>query len=145
MVVEQSARRPAFKEGTRIVLADGQAWSLPGRWSDRDDPEFDAILRAVFEAEDVADRLRHELALTILLLSRNYQLGPGDYQALLGFPPGAAALATMQRTLHEFVLDQARHVEDRINWVRPAQADSPLRWEPAGPSKWSARLRSLWS
>ena len=145
MVDEEAARRSAFVEGARIVLADGQTWSLSGRWSGRDDPEFDALLRAVFEADDVADQLRSELAMTIVLLSRNYQLGPADYQALLSFPPGASALSTLQRAVHEFVIDQARKFKDQIDWGRPAYVPPPIRWEPAAPSTWSARLRSLWS
>ncbi|MBV8229777.1 MAG: hypothetical protein JO329_07325 [Planctomycetaceae bacterium] len=104
MVDEQARRRVTFNEGTRIRLADGQFWSLPGRWSDHADPEYDATFVAIFEAEDVAERLRAELALTILLLSRNYDLTPEQFQELLGFPPDSPSLLEMQRAVHEMVL-----------------------------------------
>ncbi|MBV8608013.1 MAG: hypothetical protein JO034_11220, partial [Singulisphaera sp.] len=61
MLDEQARRRSTFSEGTTIRLADGQFWSLPGRRSDHSDPEYDATFVAIFEAEDVAERLRAEL------------------------------------------------------------------------------------
>ncbi len=121
MVDEQARRRSIFNEGTRIRLADGQFWSLPGRWSDHADPEYDATFMAIFEAEDVAERLRAELALTILLLSRNYELTPEQFQELLGFPPDSPSLLEMQRAVHEMVLDRAR------TWTGPGPESSPTR------------------
>ena len=121
MVDEQARRRATFQEGTRIRLADGQFWSFPGRWSDHADPEYDATFVAIFEAEDVAERLRAELALTILLLSRNYDLTPEQFQELLGFPPDSPSLLEMQRAVHEMVLERAR------TWTGPVPGSSPTR------------------
>src|SRR5947209_20097825 len=101
MVEEHSLRRPSFADGTRITLADGQAWSFPDQPPSKDDPEHLALLRGVSEAEDDAERLRAELALTIFLLSRNYNLLPQDYRAILEFDPGDTALAAMQHAIHE--------------------------------------------
>src|SRR3954447_13765680 len=108
MADEYSLRRPSFAEGTRITLADGQAWSLPDHPPYNDDPEHLALLRGVSEAEDDAERLRAELALAIFLLSRNYDLLPRDYRAILQFEPGDPALAEMQRAVHTLAADQVR-------------------------------------
>jgi hypothetical protein len=108
MVDEQALRRPDFVEGRRILLANGQAWSFPDHPPLRDDAEQIAALRAIGESEDQADRLRAELALTILLLSRNYDLSPSDYQAILGFRPSDPALAALQHAIHELAVEQLR-------------------------------------
>ncbi len=108
MIDEKARRRLTFVEGTKIRLADGQYWSLPGRWSECLDPEYDATFAAVFEAEDNSERLLAELALTILLLSRNYELTPEQFQEILSFPPNAPTLAEMQRAVHEMVLADVR-------------------------------------
>jgi hypothetical protein len=108
MVDEQSLRRPTFVEGTRIQLADGQAWSLPDHPPYKEDFEHLAALREIGEAEDAADLLRAELALAIYLLSRNYELAPADFQAILEFAPGDPSLAEMQHTVHELAINQYR-------------------------------------
>ena len=126
MLDEQARRRSTFSEGTTIRLADGQFWSLPGRRSDHSDPEYDATFVAIFEAEDVAERLRAELALTILLLSRNSDPTPEQFQEPLGFPPDSPSLLEMQRAVHEMVLDRAR------TWTGPGpgSALSGSRMDP---------------
>src|SRR5437763_1354519 len=88
MLDESRARRPGFVEGAWVRLSDGSEWSLPRRDPTCVDPEYDAQLRAVFEAEDSAGVLRAELALTIFLLLRNYVLPPRDLSRLLTFAPG---------------------------------------------------------
>jgi hypothetical protein len=108
MVDEQALRRSTFTEGVRIRLANGQAWSLPDHRPYKDDPEHLAVLREIIEAEDAADCLRAELALAILLLSRNYDLTPDAFQAVLEFAPGDPALSEMQRSVHELATDQIR-------------------------------------
>ena len=55
---ERNMRRSEFVEGTRIALADGQRWSFPPRPTGQDDPEYDGLLRTIFEAEDDPERLR---------------------------------------------------------------------------------------
>ncbi len=152
MVDERSVRRPGFIEGTRIRLADGQSWSFPASQPDRDDPEYDQVLRAVFEAEDDAERLRAELALTILLLARNYHLGPADYQELLGYPPGDPALARLQREVHQMVLDHAEKLGIRGKRHRTSDPVRPVPGtgdksggDKSGPVNRRSRLRSAWS
>jgi hypothetical protein len=142
---ERAARRPTFGEGTGIRLADGQTWTLPGRSPEAEDPEFDGIIRAVFEAEDDAERLRSELALTILLLSRNYDLKPGDYQRLLGYRPNDPALAEMQRAVHDFVMDQARRHHALLRLAPPAADAGSQNWQPNGQERPPLRVRSGWT
>jgi hypothetical protein len=108
MVDEQALRRPAFSEGLRIRLANGQAWSLPDQPPYKEDLEHLAVLREITEAEDAPDRLRGELALTIYLLSRNYDLLPDDYRVILEFAPGDPALAEMQAAVHDLANEQIR-------------------------------------
>jgi hypothetical protein len=112
MVDEQALRRPDFVEGRRILLANGQAWSFPDHPPLHDD-EHIAALRAIGEAEDRADRLRAKMALTILLLSRNYDLSPSDYQAILGFRRSDPALAALQHAIHELAVEQLRALPRR--------------------------------
>jgi hypothetical protein len=66
------------------------------------------LLRGIIESEDAADCRRAELALAIFLLSRNYDLVPGDYRDILGFAPGDPALGEMQRSIHDLAIDQIR-------------------------------------
>ena len=137
---ERALRRPTFAEGRRLTLADGQTWSLPERPADHDDPKYDAMLRMIGEAEDEADRLRSELALSIFLLARNYELTPEAFQVLLDFAPGDPAQAQMQRDVHALAVEQIR----RVPWAGSApEAEEP---EPLSCSwKMLARVRALWS
>src|SRR4051794_36661563 len=96
MLDERLNRRSDFRPGWPIRLADGRDWSLPGppaRGSQGGvtagapvfEPDYEALLEALRDPEDEADRLRCELALAICLLGRNYDLGPDDFDALLDF------------------------------------------------------------
>jgi len=121
---ELTLRRPDFRPGTPIRLADGQAWTFPaptalepineGRASNQrlshDEAEYDALLAGVLEAEDVPERLRAELALAIHLLGRNYDLDPADFSRVLEFPPGDPDLAARQHDFHNLAVDHlGRH------------------------------------
>jgi hypothetical protein len=110
---EKSLRRHDFREGSGLRMADGQAWTFPdpppdpvgsgeGAYGALADPEagfgadYAATIAMLLEAEDDAERLRAELALAILLLVRNYDLRPGDFAGVIGFPPGSRALGRFQ-------------------------------------------------
>jgi hypothetical protein len=82
---ERSRRRPRFRCGLELRLADGQVWSLPPAGVDatRDDPGYRAIVRAWSLADDDGDRFRAVLALLIHLLDANYALDPDDFEELL--------------------------------------------------------------
>ena len=91
-------------EGSPVRLADGGEWILPV-FDPRNDPECAALLAEVSEAEDRADLLRAELALTVWLLRRNYELSPAQFEALLSFPEGDPRLSALQATVHQLVCD----------------------------------------
>ncbi len=114
MIDEPSARRPGFVDGPRVRLADGQSWSLPLREPVGLDPEYDALLALVLDAEDRAEGLRAELALTIFLLTRNYDLTPGSLDALLNIEPNDPALNELQRVVHQIACES-------IEWSRRAR------------------------
>src|SRR4051794_14479361 len=101
MMDESALRRTGFVEGPRVRLADGGLWALPLRDPKLDDPDYDALLAMVAESEDRAEMLRSELALTIFLLMRNYDLLPDALDVLLRFAPGDPALAATQGAVHE--------------------------------------------
>ncbi len=104
MIDERAARRPEFVEGRRVYLSDHNCWSLPIRDPAVIDPEYDALLIAVSQAEDRNGALFAELGLTIHLLTRNYQLRPSDLDELLRFGPDDDALSVLQRDVHLLVL-----------------------------------------
>jgi hypothetical protein len=102
-------RRPGFRPGTPVLLADGQAWVLP----DPDvsaglTPPLDALIAGVVEAGDATERLRAELALGIYLISANYDLPPLALGPLLEFRPGDPSLARFQADLHQVALAYVR-------------------------------------
>lgn len=119
---ESDLRRDDFLPGIPVVLADGAAWTMPGPppWPATAvaDPrhatfaaEYAANVAMVMEAEDEAERCRAELALAIVLLGRNYRLGPAEYRVALAPEPGspaAAALAVRLREAAEPHVDRAR-------------------------------------
>jgi hypothetical protein len=132
MVDEKALRRADFVEGRHILLANGQEWSFPDHPPHRDDAEHIALLRAIGESEDQADRLRAELALTILLLSRNYDLSPSDYQAILGFRPSDRSLAALQHAIHELVVEQLRTLPRLLGANSNPPAPQRTHWRLAG-------------
>ncbi len=104
MIDERAARRPEFIEGRWVCLSDHNRWSLPIRDPALIDPEYDSLLLAVSQAEDKNEALFAELALTIHLLTRNYQLLPSDLDGLLRFGPDRDTLSLLQRDVHLLVL-----------------------------------------
>ncbi len=93
MLEELESRRPEFRPGLPLRMADGQVWSLPipvekdGEAGDRtahwDDTNYRAILRAIAEAEDSGELFRAELALAVHWLQWNYALAEDDLDELL--------------------------------------------------------------
>jgi hypothetical protein len=128
MMDERALRGPNFVGGTRIRLADGQAWSLPDHLSDREDDEHEGLLRAIGEAEDEPERLRGELALAILLLARNYRLTPADYAELLTYAPGDPALAETQAAVSELANRQRRNLQPLATANSRGPVSPPMHW-----------------
>jgi len=110
---EVSMRHPSFVKGKGIRLADGQTWWLPERSSDPVDDEYDAVLDLLTQCEDHAETLRAELAMTIFLLKRNYDLALDELCFLLKYRENDSALAKMQEEVHAFALEQLRTAQER--------------------------------
>jgi len=94
---ERALRRPGFRPGIKIRLADGHFWSLPvptehvvemvddptavdSPWNE---PSYQSIIHAILEAQDASELFRAEMALAIHLLNWNYALSPDDFEELL--------------------------------------------------------------
>src|SRR4051794_16087543 len=107
MIDERARRRATYQAGTLVRLADGQLWSLPGVSGEEADPVLEGLVRAVNLPDCGPERLRDELALTIALLSRNYQLNPEAYPQLLGFRGGDSAKAELQSAIRRVARDAA--------------------------------------
>ena len=109
---DPARRRPGVDlpgaAGSDARRGRSQARRGPAEVTAAHDPDCEATVAAVLEAEDEAERLRAELALAILLLATNYDLAPSDYGALLDYPPGDPALAAVQRAFHDLAMDYVR-------------------------------------
>ena len=106
MLDEKALRKAEFSEGHKVVLADGQEWTLPKpriRFKPRIvdgkveigggpsfGPEFDHkldILFGIAEA-DPAERLRVKFEIAVRLLLANYELTPDNFAELIVLEPG---------------------------------------------------------
>jgi hypothetical protein len=84
-------------------MADGQDWSFPAPPQPGVDAQFDALADARMEAEDRDEVLRIELAISILLLSRNYNLTPADYRCIFNFDGDCAQLGAVQTAISAMI------------------------------------------
>jgi hypothetical protein len=102
-------RRPGFRLGASLHLADGQEWTVPAPgYLAESGQTYDALVAAVCLADDRPEMLRAELALGIHLLALNYSLEPLLMGALLDFPKGDPALDRLQAELHTVAVDHVR-------------------------------------
>lgn len=118
MIDTISRRRPGFRSGRSIHLADAQEWTVPEPNALIDSGSiYDALIEGVASADSRPEILRAELALGIHLISLNYDLSPLILGALLDFPEEDPALAQLQSELHEVAVEHVRA-------HRPASDDS---------------------
>ena len=100
-------RRPMFRNGVTIRLADDQLWTFPAppKHSESEyatfGPEYVGLIKATMEAYDSSELRLAELALVIFLLGHNYSLSPADYQHLLGFAPESLESTASQLAFHD--------------------------------------------
>jgi hypothetical protein len=140
---ELLTRHAGFTEGVVVVLADGQSWTLPvPDQNAQHDPELDGLLRCIGGAEDRSEQLRAELALTILLLSRNYVLGPEELSALLSFPPDDPRLAVLQERVHALAVEAIGRLASEEGPGRSDHSDG--RPGKGFAARWFRRWR-LWT
>ena len=103
MVAEQIRRRAGFQLGRAIRMGDRQEWMFPPAPAPGIDPDYDGLLRIHRESEDGDDERRIELAMAILLLSRNYDPTPDEYVAIFSFGMDDAAQSIAQAAIAEIV------------------------------------------
>jgi hypothetical protein len=141
MSLQRRSRRSNFGAGVDVRLSDGWVWTLS--MPSRSDPECDALIAAVIEAEDRSEILRAELALTIYLLDKNYDLKPEQFGSLLCFPPDDPALASLQDALHGLVMTSAGGVQAPASSL--GEDTSERRRSPAHARPTLAdRIRAIW-
>ncbi len=125
--VEFETRREGFLGGGWVQLADGQEWAFPGPEEIAGDRlqrnGVAALLRAIGEAEDDAERRRGELALAIKLLAVNYDLSPEMFQRILGRSADARAAAAMQAAFRDLARRHAEALWPRRTSPNPDRAD----------------------
>jgi hypothetical protein len=145
MIDERICRRASFQEVTSIQLADGQRWWLPELSIDSRDAVLNSLVKAVVCGSNEREELRDDLALAMVLLSRNYQLSPDLYPQLFGFRPDDPARDELQRVVRQ--LADAAPLKSRVELVpnldrkpRPSR-----RWGLAAASESLMRVRSRWS
>jgi hypothetical protein len=103
VIDEFLCRRPGFRAGREITLADGQAWTFPAPQSEAvstecgADAEYVGLVRIVWEAENIHERYLAELVLAIYLIELNYHLTPTELESLFTYAPGSPELAESQR------------------------------------------------
>jgi hypothetical protein len=103
MVEEKVRRRTGFQVGRQVRMGDRQNWMFPPPPAPGVDPEYDALVRVHAESEDADDERRIELAMAILLLSRNYDPTPDEYEAIFTFGIDQSAQATAESAISEVV------------------------------------------
>lgn len=138
---ERFCRRPGFRPGRTIRLADGQFWTFPvpaeGERIDflASGSAYEALLKACLEAEDEPDRRRGELALGIALMDANYFLESSDFTSLLEFEPGDPSAVSVQECLTGIAWEHIRAFRKTIVSSKSSQVRNP--WDLlVRPWKW---------
>jgi hypothetical protein len=103
MVEEKVRRRAGFQVGRQVRMGDRQHWMFPTPPAPGIDPEYDGLVRVHDESEDADDERRIELAMAILLLSRNYDPTPDEYEAIFSFGLDRSAQSTAEAAISEVV------------------------------------------
>lgn len=125
---ERSCRRPGFRPGHTVRLADGQFWTFPAPVEEEGatppalEGRYQALVRACLEAEDEPDRRRSELALAIALLDSNYLLESTDFSALLEFEPGSPTAESFRNALAGIVIEHVRALWKSAGTPEPSQS-----------------------
>lgn len=101
MFNEHAIRKPTWREGTPVVLADGQAWHVPQPWLRLKPtvehgsvrliggltfgPEHDAEFEKLFVEADAFERLQLEATIVVRLLQSQYDLPDEAFAELIPF------------------------------------------------------------
>jgi len=84
-------------------MGNRQQWMFPPPPAPGLDPDYDALIRIHRESEDADDEERIELAMAILLLSRNYDPKPEEYAAIFSFGADEPARSSARAAISEVV------------------------------------------
>ena len=136
LVQERLSRRPSFRDGVKIRLADNQIWTLPAppKQSEAEAASFGTeyidIIQAFMDVNDDSERCRGELALAIYLLGYNYCLTPPDYESLLGFTSESPDATAAQSAFHRIAQEHIHSFLDAsgISWNRTEVAPTTGRF-----------------
>jgi hypothetical protein len=120
-------------------MADDQEWSFPDPPERGLDVQFDALADARHEAEDRDELLQIELAISLLLLSRNYDLTPAEYRRIFDFDGDRARLGAVQSAISELICSHSRRERSA-----PVRVDAAKRGE-SGQKRKSYSLVSSWA
>ena len=133
LVHERLSRRPAFRDGVKIRLADDQVWTLPSPTKPSESetgsfgPEYPDIIQAIIEVTDSSEQRLAELALVIFLLGHNYNLSPLDYECVLGFSSGSPESAAAQLAFHRVAQEHLHAFLDASGVPWDCQEVAPTR------------------
>ncbi len=119
MVEQKVRRRRDFQHGNWVRMGDGQRWMFPHPPAPGTDSAYDALIRCLHEAEDADEALKVELAIGILLLSRNYDPKPDEYEAIFSFGDDQATRSAAQAAISELIY---KDLEERCIQCRPQQS-----------------------
>ena len=150
MIDELICRRPNFRAGREITLADHQQWTFPapreraGSASRDSDDEYVGLLRVVWEAEDLHERRLAELALAIYLIDLNYRLSSAQLEFLFTFRSGSPELAASQQAFSALAQEHLQSMYPEAILPQPSSVTRPSQhgvWLRL--RGWFRRLRAL--
>jgi hypothetical protein len=126
LVQERLSRRPSFRDGVKIRLADDQLWTFPAPPKPSESQaapfgtEYTSIIQAIMEVGDSSEQCLGELALAIYLLGYNYCLSPLDYECLLGFTSESPESTVAQLAFHRIAQEHIHSFLDAsgVFWDR---------------------------
>jgi hypothetical protein len=147
MLGESTVRRPGFRIGTWIRLADDQEWSFPDPPAPGVDVQYDALKEALFEAENRDEVLQIELAISILLLSRNYDLKPADFERILDFGDDRIRLRAVQSAVSSAIAARGSGKVGRPtpDAAEPRKKPRASHGQPSLLSTWAIRVKVVLS
>ncbi len=144
MVSEKARRRAEFQGGAPVKMADGQEWAFANPPAAGVDAEYDALLQGLLEAEDRNEARKFELAIGMLLLSRNYQPSPREYREIFCFDSDDAGRSAAQEAISTLIGSNLERRRREVVAGKPVSgALRPhLRTLPAFISTCATHLRS---
>jgi hypothetical protein len=142
---EHQSRRPSYRKGVNIRLADDQMWTFPAppkaseASSSPFGSEYIGLVHAIMESEDASERGLADLAFAIFLLGVNYSLTPSEFEHLLNFTPESSEASIAQSALHDIANEHVSSFlkSSNLSWVGGRVVPAPGRF-----SRFLAWLRS---